>query len=95
MRILAKAVSLMLLLCIDMPQPGFADAKGGEVRTPAIRISGSHTMLNLTRRLTEWYQGRNRGAAFQLEGSSPTQGFTALIESKAEIAQSTRKALDG
>ncbi len=60
-----------------------------------IRISGSQTMLILTRRLTEWYQGRNAGITFEVEGSSPAQGFSSLVEGHVEIVQSTRKALDG
>jgi phosphate transport system substrate-binding protein len=30
-----------------------------------------------------------------VEGNSPAQGFSSLVEGKADIAQSTRKALDG
>src|SRR5215467_11427080 len=60
-----------------------------------IRISGSQTMLSLTKRLTEWYQGRNAGVAFEVDGSNPAQGFSALVENKVEIVQSTRKVLDG
>jgi phosphate transport system substrate-binding protein len=90
---LAKAVSLSVLWCFASTETGVAAS--GEANIPAIRISGAQTMTGLTRRLTEWYAGRNQGVEFHLEGSTPTQGFTALIENKAEIAQSTRKALDG
>ena len=92
----AKEVSLLLALCVGAPLVSGADAgKSGDGKLAAIRISGSATMLNLTRRLTEWYEGRNKGVAFQVAGSSATQGFVSLIENKGEIAQSTRKALDG
>ena len=96
MRFWASRVSLVLLLCFGMVGVGTLDAAGGgEGKAMTIRISGARTMTELTRRLTEWYGGRNKGVGFRVEGSNPTEGFTALIESKAEIAQSTRKALDG
>lgn len=69
--------------------------RSGASNFAPIRISGSQTMLTLTRRLTEWYEGRNARGVFELEGGSPTEGFSSLVESKAEIAQSTRKALEG
>jgi phosphate transport system substrate-binding protein len=82
----AQVLSLMLFLSLGFP---------GEVKPPEIRISGSKTMLNLTHRLTEWYEARNPGVSFSVDGSDPTQGFSSLIESKAEITQSTRKVLSG
>src|SRR5215469_5533717 len=92
----AKEISLLLVLCVGAPLISSAHAgKSGEGRPVPIRISGSGTMLNLTRRLTEWYAGRNKAVAFQVEGSNATQGFSSLIENRGEIAQSTRKALDG
>src|SRR5262249_198730 len=66
-----------------------------ETRRTTIRIEGSQTMLSLTERLTDWYGGRHQGMVFHVEGTTPTQGFTALISDQVEIAQSTRKALDG
>lgn len=92
----AKQLSLLLVLCVGAALASGADAgKSGDGKPSAIRISGSATMLNLTQRLTQWYAGRHREIAFKVEGGSPSQGFVALIESKGEIAQSTRKALDG
>jgi ABC-type phosphate transport system, periplasmic component len=96
MRSLAKAVSLAVVLCLGLTETGTVEAETKEaVKASPIRISGAQTMLGLTRRLTEWSAGRNKRVDFRLEGGHPTQGFTALIESKAEIAQSARKALDG
>jgi len=96
MRFVAKFVPLLLLLCLDMPRAGFAETgKSGEAKESTIRITGSQTMLSLTRRLTEWYEGRNKPVTFQVRGGAATEGFTAVIENKADIAQSTRKALDG
>lgn len=68
---------------------------GGESQPAMIHISGSATMMTLTRRLTEWYGSRNHGAAFHVDGAGPTQGFSALIEGRSEIAQSSRRVLDG
>jgi len=96
MKVLVKVFLLLVLLCPVLTGSCLAEpAANGQAKTGAIRIDGSQTMLALTRRLTEWYAGRNKGVNFQVEGSNATQGFTALIDSKAEIAQSTRKALDG
>lgn len=92
----AKMMSLVLALALGWSELGVkGTARAGEVSLGAIRIAGSQTMLALTRRLTEWYESRNKGVAFSLNGGSATQGFTSLIENKAEIAQSTRKALGG
>jgi len=91
MRSLAKAVSPVLLWCFALT----GAAASGDGSSGTIRISGARTMSGLTRRLTEWYAGRTKRVGFQVEASTATEGFTALIENSAEIAQSTRKALDG
>ena len=96
MNLRAKEISLLLALCMGAPMVSVADAgKTGDGKPSVIRISGSATMLNLTQRLTQWYEGRNQSVAFQVEGSNVTNGFLSLIENKGEIAQSTRKALEG
>lgn len=96
MRLFAKIFLLTVLLCFAVTQTGQAEPRqSAPGKGQAIRINGSQTMLSLTRRLTEWYEGRNKGIAFQVEGSSAPQGFSSLIENKAEIAQSTRQALVG
>jgi len=82
----AHVLSLALLVTFGFSSAGSA---------PAIRISGSRTMLTLTRRLTEWYAARNPGVSFQVDGSNPAQGFSSLIEATSEITQSSRKALGG
>jgi phosphate transport system substrate-binding protein len=87
----AKVISLVLALSLGLAEHGMA----GDSQPTAIRISGSQTMLVLTHRLAEWYENRYKGVAFQIEGSNPTQGFSSLVEGKADIAQSTRKALGG
>lgn len=90
MRGITKIISLVLVLWL-----GAVEAMAGEVKPTTIRISGSPTMLALTQRLTEWYAGRYPGVAFEVKASGATQGFSSLIDNKVEIAQSTRKALDG
>ena len=86
MNLMALFHSLTLLLSVGFP---------GDVRPPMIRISGSKTMLTLTHRFTEWYEARNPGISFHVEGGSPAQGFSSLIEANAEITQSSRKLLSG
>jgi len=86
MNLTALFHSLILLLSVGFP---------GDVRPPAIRISGSKTMSALTHRFTEWYEARNPGISFRVDGGSPAQGFSSLIEAKAEITQSSRKVLSG
>jgi len=82
----AEVLWLVLVLCLGVE---------GEVKPSAIRISGSQTMLALTRRLTEWYSSRNKGIVFQVDGSNPTKGFSSLTEGKSEITQSSRRVLEG
>jgi len=89
-KLLIKVSDLFLSFLLLLPL-GLA----GEVNPHTIRISGSRTMLALTRRLTEWYGQRNPGVAFQVDGSSAAQGFSSLIEGNGAISQSSRKVLDG
>jgi hypothetical protein len=57
-----KIASLALVLWLGAADRGMA----GEAQPTAIRISGSQTMLILTRRLTEWHENRYKGVAFQV-----------------------------
>lgn len=52
-------------------------------------------MVGLTKRLTEWFAGRNPGLRFRVDGTNANQGFANLLAGKTQIVQSTRKALDG
>jgi len=80
MRFWASRVSLAVMLCFGMAAVATLDAAGGgEGQAMTIRISGARTMTELTRRLTEWYGGRNKGVDFRVEGNNPTEGFMALI----------------
>jgi len=86
MNFTALSHALLLLLSLGFPS---------EAKSPAIRISGSRTMSALTHRFTEWYEARNPGVSFSVDGNNPAQGFSSLIEAKTEITQSSRKVLGG
>jgi phosphate transport system substrate-binding protein len=95
MKLFAKAVLIILLFTMAAANGVLAEPNRPLPGATPIRISGSQSMLSLTERLTQWYQGRNAGIAFEVQGGNPAQGFSELVESRAQIVQSTRKALDG
>lgn len=75
--------------------PSVFSSASTTAKTEPIRIVGSATVTALSQRLTEWYAKKYPYVSFHVESVAPTQGFSALIEGRGEIAQSARKALDG
>jgi phosphate transport system substrate-binding protein len=80
-----------ILLCIVL----FASGGGAQTKATAIRIDGSSSMVELTRRLAEWYHNDHDDASFTVNGAGPGKGIAALIEGRAEIALSSRQVLGG
>jgi phosphate transport system substrate-binding protein len=76
-----------ILLCVS--------GSWGQRKATAIRIDGSHSMAALSQRMTEWYHRENVFASFAVDGGGPGKGIAALIEGRAEIAQSSRQVLGG
>jgi phosphate transport system substrate-binding protein len=56
---------------------------------------GSPSMAVCTQRLTEWYHNNHADTSFTVAPSAPTKGIAALVEGRAEIAQSSRQVLGG
>jgi len=52
-------------------------------------------MAVCTQRLTEWYHNNHADTSFTVAPSAPTKGIAALVEGRAEIAQSSRQVLGG
>lgn len=72
-----------------------ASGSWSQSKAVAIRIEGSPSMDACTQHLTEWYHNNHTGASFTIGGVGPTKGIAALVDGRAEIAQSTRQALGG
>ena len=84
-------ISALLLMGIIL----CAGTSWGQTEATAIRIDGSPSMAELTRRLTEWYHNEHPDASFTMNGDGPSKGIVALIEGRAEVVQSSRQALAG
>jgi phosphate transport system substrate-binding protein len=67
----------------------------GQSKATVIRIQGSPSLDACTQHLTEWYHNNHADASFTVSGREPGKGIAALVEGKAEIAQSTRQVLGG
>jgi hypothetical protein len=48
-----------------------------------------------SRRLTDWYHNTHPQAMFNIAGGGPDKGFSALMDGRVEIAQSSRQVLGG
>jgi phosphate transport system substrate-binding protein len=72
-----------------------ASGSWGQTKGAAIRIDGSRGMLELARRQTEWYHNDHPDASFTVSSEGAGKGIAALIEGRAEIAQSSRQVLGG
>jgi phosphate transport system substrate-binding protein len=72
-----------------------ASATWGQGKTTVIRIQGSRSLDSCTEHLTEWYRNNHADVSFSVNGAAPGKGIAALVEGKAEIAQSTRQVLGG
>ncbi len=72
-----------------------ASGSWGQTKASAIRIEGSPSMVSCTQRLTEWYHNNHVDTSFTVGRAGPGKGIAALVEGRAEIAQSTRQVLGG
>jgi phosphate transport system substrate-binding protein len=72
-----------------------ASGSWGQTKTVVIRIEGSSGMAACSQRLTEWYHNNHANASFTVRGQGPDKGIAALVEGRAEIAQSSRQVLGG
>ena len=55
-----------------------------------IKIKGSETMLNLTRRLTEEYSKENPGTDYNVEGGGTGAGISSLVANEILISTASR-----
>jgi phosphate transport system substrate-binding protein len=83
----ASALLMGVFLC--------ASGSWGQTKAAAIRIDGSPSMVDLTRRQAEWYHNDHPDASFTVSSGGSGKGIAALIEGRAEIAQSSRQVLGG
>jgi phosphate transport system substrate-binding protein len=67
----------------------------GQTEATLIRIEGSPSMSACTQRMTEWFHKNNTVDTFAVGGGGPSKGIAALVEGRAEIAQSARRVLGG
>lgn len=67
----------------------------GQTKARSVRIEGSSSMASCTERLAEWYHNNHAEALFNVGRGGPNKGIAALVEGRAEIAQSTRQVLGG
>jgi hypothetical protein len=67
----------------------------GQAKGTTIRIEGSPSMVPCTQRLTEWYHNNHANVSFTVDGQAPAKAMAALVEGKADVAQSSRKVLGG
>jgi phosphate transport system substrate-binding protein len=72
-----------------------ASASMGQTKIGAIRIAGTPSMVGCTQRLAEWYHNNHADVSFTVGAGGPSKGIAAVLEGKAEIAQSSRQALGG
>lgn len=72
-----------------------ASGSWGQTKAAVIHIEGSPSMTGCTQRLTEWYHNTHADTSFTVTGASVGKGIAAVIEGRAEIAQSSRLALGG
>jgi phosphate transport system substrate-binding protein len=72
-----------------------ASASWGQTKATVIRIEGSQSLDSCTEHLAEWYKNNHPEASFTVSGVAPGKAIAALVDGKAEIAQSTRQALGG
>jgi phosphate transport system substrate-binding protein len=86
-----KRVSAFLLMGIIL----CGGVGWGQTGATAIRIDGSPSMAELSRRLTEWYHNDHPDASFTVSSDGPSKGIAALIDGRAEVVQSSRQALAG
>jgi phosphate transport system substrate-binding protein len=78
---------LIVALVAGSAAAGCRTAPGPE---PAIRISGSDTMLPLNRRLAERYMRTHPGAAVRVEGGGTGSGVAALLAGDADLCAASR-----
>lgn len=72
-----------------------ASGSFGQTKASIVRIEGSPSMASCTQRLTEWYHNIHAETSFTVGRAGPGKGIAALVEGKAEIAQSSRQVLGG
>jgi hypothetical protein len=62
-------------------QVGMVDGEFAEIRGNfgAPIVDGTKVLSIRTANLTEWYENRYKGVAFQVEGSSPARGFYSTL----------------
>ncbi|GAC1615878.1 MAG: phosphate ABC transporter substrate-binding protein [Candidatus Acidiferrum sp.] len=72
-----------------------ASGSWGQTKATVIRIQGSPSLDGCTQHLTEWYHNNHADTSFTVGGGGPGKGIIALVEGRAEIAQSTRQVLGG
>lgn len=86
-RALNAALAALIGLALAAPAaPAFAES--------FIQIKGSDTEVNLVQRLAEVYMTRRKGVAFAVTGGGSGTGIAALINGKADIANSSRAIKD-
>lgn len=72
-----------------------ASGSFGQSKPGIVRIDGSPSMASCSQRLAEWYRNNHADASFTVGHSGPNKGIAALVDGKAEIAQSSRQVLGG
>jgi phosphate transport system substrate-binding protein len=72
-----------------------ASGSWGQTKAVVIHIEGSSGMAACSQRLAEWYHNNHANTSFAVGGQGPGKGIAALVEGRAEIAQSSRQVLGG
>lgn len=81
MRFISLIILLLVLLNACSPKP---------LEVAVIRIKGSDTMLELTKKLANSYMEENPGISIYVEGGGTATGVRALIRNEVEICTASR-----